>query len=190
MSTSAERAARPVLRAPARAEAGFTLLEVLVTLAIVTLAIMPMLAVRDAAWNIAYRSGHMLRAADYAERILAEHMTDPDDVKEQQGVIEEDPAFEYELTIETYDLSTGRVEEAGDESFSASSKFSQVPAAGAPDAGLSEDEEAEDSPHRERRFKLHVMYPGLDDDNKEEYVLEGYLPMVKEHKDLANQPAK
>jgi prepilin-type N-terminal cleavage/methylation domain-containing protein len=167
-----------------RACRGFTLLEVLVTLGIVALAIVPLLGVRDAIWNIAYRSGHMLRAAAYAEQILAERMTNPEDVKQYQAAIEEDPAFHYELTIESYDLATGRVDEPGDESTSTTSNFSAESSLLPPDAQAAPEEDLYDDPLHVRRFTLKVSYPGLDDDQEEEYLLEGYLPMAR--KELEN----
>jgi len=186
MSTSAE--ARPD-----RGCAGFTLLEVLVTLAIVATAVVPLLAVRDATWNIAYRSGHMLRAAAYAEAILAERMTDPDDVREHKGFIEEDPAFQYELTIESYDLSTGRVDEPEDEDgISTTSNFSAQSAFAPPDADAGTEQQLDlyKDPQHVRRFRLKVLYPGLDEDRPGEYLLEGYLPMARKEPDDADPAAK
>ena len=185
MSTSAEAH-------PDRGCAGFTLLEVLVTLAIVATAVVPLLAVRDATWNIAYRSGHMLKAAAYAEAILAERMTDPDDLREHKGFVEEDPAFQYELTIESYDLSTGRVDEPEDEDgISTTSNFSAQSAFAPPDAAMAPEEQLDlyTDPQHVRRFRLKVQYPGLEEDRMGEYLLEGYLPMAKEPKD-ADQPAQ
>lgn len=174
MSTSSDRAARR------RGCRGFTLLEVLVTLAIVAAAIVPLLVVRDATWNIAYRSGHMLKAAAYAEAILATRMTNPDDVKDYQAVIEDDPAFSYELTVESFDLSTGRAD-SEDEKGDPNSNFSVDPAFLPPDAHPA-PEDAKDvykDPQHVRRFKLKISYPGLEEDKKGEYLLEGYLPMAK-----------
>jgi len=189
MSTSAEA----VRFRRERAEGGFTLLEVLVTLAIVAAAIVPLLVVRDATWNIAYRSGHMLRAAAYAQVILASRMTDPDDVKDYQAAIEDDPAFSYELTIESYDLSTGRVDEPGDDAASTTSNFSigsaQLPA-DAQAAPAEKDEDLYNDPQHVRRFKLKVRYPGLDADKPGEYLLEGYLPMARKESDDAVPAAK
>jgi prepilin-type N-terminal cleavage/methylation domain-containing protein len=177
MSISADAHRPPRHRPPACA--GFTLLEVLVTLGIVAVAIVPLLVVRDAAWNVAYRSEHMLKAAAYAEAILAERMTDPDDVKELQAVIEDDPAFHYELTIEHYDLATGRVEVPGDET-AGGSEFTADSAFAPPDAGGPlEDEEDLDDPQRVRRFRLKVLYPSMDEDEEGEYLLEGYLPLTR-----------
>ena len=188
MSTFAESDAPRRRRSrPARGGAGFTLLEVLVTLAMVSVAAGSLLVIRDATWNIAYRSGHMLKAANYAETILAEHMTDPDDMRDHQAVIEDDPAFHYELTIESYDLSTGRVDEPEDQDVSTTSNFSAQSAFMPPDAAAA-PEDVEDlykDPQHVRRFRLKVMYPSLEDEKEGEYLLEGYLPMAKKEKDDA-----
>lgn len=177
MPTSSERPARAA--GARRGCRGFTLLEVLVTLAIVAASIVPLLVVRDATWNIAYRSGHMLKAAAYAEAILASRMTNPDEVKDYQAVIEDDPAFSYELTIESFDLSTGRAD-SEDENADPNSSFS-APAFLPADAQPAPEDAVDvyKDPQHVRRFKLKISYPGLDEDKKGEYLLEGYLPMAK-----------
>ena len=188
MRTSADGRRRPARRACG----GFTLLEVLVTLAIVALAYVQLLVISEAASNVAYRSGHMLKAADFAEKILAEHMTNPDDLKQYQAVVEENPAFHYELTIESYDLATGRVDDPGDEAGSASSNFSTESAFLPADAQAAPEEEQDlyDDPQHVRRFRLKVSYPSLDAEKEAEYLLEGYLPMARKESDHAVPPAK
>jgi len=177
MSTSADRR---------RASSGFTLLEIMVTVAVVGLCILPLLQVREQSSVIAYKSGHLMRALAYGEKMLTERLLDPDKTKDEAGVIEEDPVYAYVLTVEDYDLSTGRVvEEEDDENgfqqdtnFSTTSNFtSGVPQDAAPTA---EDVAAKDSQHRVRRIKLTISWPSLEDDAREEYLLEGFLPPVVE----------
>jgi prepilin-type N-terminal cleavage/methylation domain-containing protein len=171
-----------------RARAGFTLLEILVTLAVVSLAIVSLLGVRDASWNMAYRSGHMMRAASYAEELLAQHLINPETLDEYQGVVEDDPIYRYELTIEDYDLSTGRVEEPEDQDgFSQASNFSSTSAFTPPDAYTPEDDEAADDPYRVRRFRVRISYPSLSGDGDDEYVLEGYAPRATEQEPGAGE---
>jgi prepilin-type N-terminal cleavage/methylation domain-containing protein len=164
----------------ARASAGFTLLEIMVTLAVVGLAIIPMLTVRENSAHMAYRSSHMMQALTYAERLLAERMTDPEIVKDQIGFIEEDPAYRYEISIEDFDLATGRVEEEDDDPnspYSINAPFAPADAGVPP--GIEEEEEMND-PNLVRRVKLTVFYPGLDEEEEEKVVLEGYIPRATE----------
>ncbi|MHC5211740.1 MAG: type II secretion system protein [Planctomycetota bacterium] len=182
MRTSAEPP-RSSARAAAANCAGFTLLEVMVTLAVVVTAIVPMLFARDKAWNIALRTSNMMKAATYAEEILADHLLDPDDRKEWPGVYENDPMFRYEITLETYDLSTGRVESDGtqdgyasESGFSSSSAFAPPDALDAPTKTSTEDP---DDPHRVRRYRVVITFPGYEDEeSEEEFVLEGYAPVA------------
>jgi prepilin-type N-terminal cleavage/methylation domain-containing protein len=178
MSTSADNRRR---------RSGFTLLEIMVTVALVGICILPLLEVRESSSQMAYRSGHQLHALAYAERLLEERLLDPDEVKEEIGVIEEDPTYSWVLTLEDYDLSTGRVIEEDEEQqgFSQSSNFSQTSGftAGAPgDAVLPDEDEVadEDSQHRVRRFKLAVRWPSLSGDAPDELLLEGFLPVARE----------
>jgi hypothetical protein len=157
----------------------------MVTVALVGICILPLLELRESSSQMAYRSGHQLHALAYAERLLEERLLDPDEVKEEIGVIEDDPVYSWVLTLEDYDLSTGRVvEDEEEQGFSQSSSFSQTSGftAGAPgDALVPEDEVAdEDSQHRVRRFKLAVRWPSLDGDAPDELLLEGFLPPARE----------
>lgn len=151
------------------------------TLAVVALAVLPMLTVRDASWNIAYRSTYMMRAANLAETLLAAHVNDPRVVKDEEGVFEEDAAFRWKLSLEDFDVSTGRVEEptsgtgaAGESAFSSQSKF------GISDGVQPAEPKDADSPYRVRRFKLTIYHPALDGEQDVEYVLEGFLPRATE----------
>jgi prepilin-type N-terminal cleavage/methylation domain-containing protein len=173
--------ARPL----ARSESGFTLLEIMATVALVGICILPMLEMRERASQLAYKSGHMLRALAYGERILTDRMLNPARVKDEAGLVEEDPAYEYKLTVEVYDLSTGRVVEEKDASsdFSTTTSFSTTSSftTGAPgDAGPPGDETKEDIAHQVRRVKVTISWPSLQGEQPEQLVLEGFLPLVEE----------
>ena len=155
------------------------------TVALVGICILPMLEMRERASQLAYKSGHMLRALAYGERILTDRMLKPERVKDEAGLVEEDPAYEYKLTVEVYDLSTGRVVEEQDPNsefstttnFSTTSKFTS----GAPaDAGPETDETKEDIAHQVRRVKVTISWPSLEGEMPEQLVLEGFLPLVEE----------
>jgi prepilin-type N-terminal cleavage/methylation domain-containing protein len=204
MSTSADRrtaatraAERRTAAEPRSAASGFTLLEIMVCVAIVGLCILPLLEVREQSMRMAYKSGHMLHALAYGDRILAQRMLDVDKAKDEAGLIEEDPSFGYTLTVEDYDLSTGRVVEEKDDQagFSTTTGFSTTSAftTGVPqDAAPGPDDvAAADTQHRVRRVKLTITWPALDGDQREELVLEQFIPpVIDEDKEAAAAAAK
>jgi hypothetical protein len=166
----------------------------MVTVALVGVCILPMLEVRERASQLAYRSGHMLRALSYAERMLTDRMLNPQRVKEESGLVEADPSYEYKLTIEQYDLSTGRVVEEEDEAsgFSNDTKFSTTSGftSGVPgDAGPVTDDPKDSIQHQVRRVKVTISWPSLDGEQAETLVLEGFLPLVEEETDSQLAPA-
>lgn len=159
---------------------GFTLLEIMVTLALVGLLIVPLLTVRETAAHIAFRSTHLMKALAFGQELLAERMTDPEIIKDQIGFIEDNPAFRYELSIENFDLATGRVEEEDidpNNPYSINSPFAPS------DAGVppTPDEDELNDPNLVRRVKLTIFFPSLDDDEEEKVVLEGYIPRATEN---------
>jgi prepilin-type N-terminal cleavage/methylation domain-containing protein len=180
MSISASR--RPTQR-------GFTLLEIMVTVALVGLCILPMLETRQKASDLAYKSGHMMRALAYGQRILTDRMLLSQRVKDETGLVEDDPVYEYQLTVEVYDLSTGRVVEEKDDAstfststqFSTTSKFTngQAPA----DSGPQTDDPEKDKAHQVRRVKVTISWPSLEGDQPEHLVLEGFLPLTDDQLD-------
>jgi len=198
MSTSADR--RPEAgcadrQKAARAASGFTLLEIMVCVAVVGLCILPLLEVREQSSRMAYKSGHMLLALSYGDKILSERMLDPDKAKDETGVIEEDPAFGYTLTVEDYDLSTGRVVEEKDDAnaFSTTTNFSTTSqfTTGMPQDAVPgpDDVAAADTQHRVRRVKISITWPALEGEEREELLLEGFLPRVITEKDKAAMAA-
>jgi prepilin-type N-terminal cleavage/methylation domain-containing protein len=166
-----------------RTERGFTLLEIMVTVALVGVCILPLLETRQKASDLAYKSGHMLRALTYGQRMLTDRMLLSQRVKDETGLIEEDPAYEYQITVEVYDLSTGRVVEEKDDAstfsttsqFSTTSKFTNGQPA---DAGPETDDAEKDKAHQVRRVKVTISWPSLEGDQPEHLVLEGFLPLT------------
>ena len=162
-----------------RAAAGFTLIEIMCALGIFALLVLPMLIVRQSASNMAYRSNRMLTAMGYADKLLAERMTNPERVNQLPGVIEADPTYHWELTLEDYDLSTGRVDEPENDGtgFSKDTNFSKTSGFAAPgDAGVPVPDETDLPAYKVRRYKLTVWYPSERDDTEDKVVLEGYIP--------------
>jgi len=162
-----------------RAAAGFTLIEIMCALGIFALLVLPMLVVRQSASNMAYRSNRMLTAMGYADKLLAERMNDPERVNQLMGIIETDPVYHWELTLEDYDLSTGRVDEPQNDgtNFSTDTNFSKTSGFAAPgDAGVPAPEEDDLPAYKVRRYKLTVWYPSGRDETEDKIVLEGYIP--------------
>lgn len=181
MSTSADRRRR--------AASGFTLLEIMLTVALLGL-ILPLLEARERASRMAYRSGHLLRAQAHAQRLLAQRLLDPDRARDEAGVIEEDPVFQYVITLEDYDLSTGRVvEEQDEQGFTQGTAFSETSAfsGSVPGDALPGPDELSDrqSQHRCRRLRLTLSWPSLSGDAPDQLVLEGFLPRVLDEDESA-----
>lgn len=178
---------------PRRRARGFTLLEIMATVAIVGLASAYILTAREGAANHAFRSYHMMEAIRLAEYELAEWALSPDVVEAQQGSFQLDGevvgqgVYSYELTVEEFDLSTGRPVEEDDEDgdgipddqAGVASNFGDAsgPADGGLGDALSEDEE---DPYVVRRVVMRVFYPNPLDEEPEEIVLERFLPAVVE----------
>ena len=177
MPTSAERR---------RTQSGFLLLEVMVTVALIGGLILPILLVRESAQNRAYHSGHIMRALQYAEVLLANSMREPTPQSSQEGYVEDDRAFRYEILIEDWDLGTGRSEKENEEDednqdFGTNSVGDGSNPLDAGIGGVEEDDR--NNPHKVRRFEVEVFWPGLEPDKEDSLVLEGFLPRIWEETD-------
>ncbi len=160
------------------APSGFTLIEVMVTLALVALTLLPLLELRQLASNMAFRSGHMLQAMTYAQQLLADRITDPETLKEREGVIEDDTVYRYEISIENFDLSTGRTEDEDQahDNASGSTNFSTESAFAPSDSGTNVAETDENQAYKVRRVKVTIFYPSLEGESEEQLSLEGFVP--------------
>jgi hypothetical protein len=151
----------------------------MVTLALVGLTLLPLLELRQTSQNMAYRSGHMLQAMTHCQRLLAERLTDPETLKERLGVVEDDPFYRYEISIEDFDLSTGRVEEEGEAApgeYADGTAFTTESAFVPNDAATTPPESKANPAYKVRRVKVKILYPSLEDGVEETYALEGYVP--------------
>lgn len=171
-----------------RRERGFTLLEVMVTVALLGLVILPILSVRQVSTRKAYKASRLIMGLSHAEQLLADCALELRELDGREGDIEDDPTFTYTITLKEYDLSTGLNvydDEINDDVFS---DFERGLLPG--DAGIPPDDEDEErsSPHRVRRYEITVYWPSWDapgsraaDDDEEaldELTLEGFLPRV------------
>lgn len=164
-------------------QGGFTLLEIMATVAVVALFVLPVLQVRQQSNARAYRASRMLTAMHYAEQLVVHSVFTTETYDRYQSTVEEDNNYIYELTLEEYDLSTGLTADEAEEQEAESDFESDDPLFSGPvpgDAGVPpEDEEERDSFHRVRRFRIRVSWPsweGEDEDSFEHVDLEGYLP--------------
>ncbi len=156
------------------ASAGFTLLEIMMTVFLLGVVILSILGVRETATNRAFRSKNQMLALHHAQELLADHARDLDQLDRFEGRIEDATDFHYELTLEDWDLSTGRAEDDEEDDAFDDPSGALAPA----DAGAYE-EQAIDDPHRVRRFRVKVFYPHVTEEDSEEFVLlEGFLPRM------------
>ncbi len=160
-----------------RGSLGFTLLEIMVTVALVGVTIGFVLTIREQISNHAFRATRMMEAMRLGELLLADWAMNPDTLDDFSGTFEDyDPdagdAFHWNMTVEEFDLSTGRAVEEDDE-YDGSEAF--LP----PDAATVEEDPADD-PYTVRRIKLTIYYPRPDADEPAEMVLERYMPMVRD----------
>jgi len=160
-----------------RGQRGFTLLEVMVTIGLIGVVLLPILAVREQATNRAFRSKYMLLALHQAEELLAKHGRELEQIDKYEGRVEEHPSLRYEITFENWDLATGRPEDEELEDDPFANDFGAIP----PSDAVAAEEEDIDDPHRTRRFSIKVYYPDVEIVDAEELiVLEGFLPRMWE----------
>jgi prepilin-type N-terminal cleavage/methylation domain-containing protein len=182
--TSAEppvRSARLPRRArAARAQAGFTLLEVMVTVGIVGTLILPILGVREHATARVYRASNMLEATRHGQELLAQRLRNPASSDSENGVIEDAPEFRYELTIEDYDLSLGY---SDDEEIQDRDGDGFPDDVNVPGDATDNDEPEERTPHKWRRYELTITWDGFADESEDEVVLEGFVPRIWDDED-------
>lgn len=173
------RALRPRVAA-AGAQAGFTLLEVMVTVGMISLLMLPILGVREHATARVYRASNMLEATRHGQELLAQRLRNPASSDGENGVIEDAPDFRYELTIEDYDLSLG---------YSDDDELQDRDGDGFPDdvnvpGDATENDEAEErTPHKWRRYELTISWDGFEDETEDEVVLEGFVPRIWDDED-------
>lgn len=173
MPTSADRSGTLAQPATARVQGGFTLLEIMLCVAIIGVVLLPMLQARGQAQALAFRAERMFDATNLAQEFLAVRIRDLQSVREERGVIEEDPSFRYEFTLENFDLSTGYGED--EEQTDPFGDYQGY----VPGDAQSPDEKEERTPYKVRRYELTLSWDGFDEDSEEEsYKIEGYLPRI------------
>lgn len=139
-------------------ERGFTLLEIMVTLALVGTAVIPMLLIRERA----ARQHHQARHANVARMLARQLLSEVEfrGVDQNSGDFDGYPGFHYELEVEEVDLVTGD-EEDEEEDEPGSPNYN-----GPGDAIFPEEED--DGEYPVRRVSLTIFYPNLKNTEADE----------------------
>ncbi len=180
MSAGAHHPRSPSVAGPP-SPAGFTLLEIMVSLLIVGSVALIFLQVQGQSSDKAFIAEKSLMAMRYVDEIIAEHMLDPELYDEAQMIVEDDPMFVYVLTVEEFDLATGRKEDE-DETNLDGGFTAEFQSGFNNDYGGDEDEDEEDQPHLVRRIHIEMFYPSLGEDPAR-LEIETFIPRVTERQD-------
>lgn len=169
----------------ANSEHAFTLLEIMLTIAVVGVALVPILLVREQSRRQSYQARNANIARTLARELISEiefHGLDP-----QASQIEGYPGFEYEYEIEQIDLVSGEEEGEDDrnDQYNQDSSSSAV-FSGPGDAIFPEEQEQQDA-YLVRRVKLTIRYPNLKTnagDEPNQLVIETILPALPEEEEV------
>jgi prepilin-type N-terminal cleavage/methylation domain-containing protein len=151
-----------------RSGRGFTLVEILVTIAIIAIAMFPLLQAREMSTVKSFRARDANLARELARRLLSE--LEFHDLQDLNGEVEGYPGFLYDITVEEEDLVTGEKEDEDEKQLGSSKNKSkkeqdQNPSAFKPGDAVDPDE-AESQDYPVRRVKLTLTYPNLLDEEK------------------------
>lgn len=154
---------------------GFTLLEVLVAVALIGISIIPMLAVRERSQNQAYQARNANLARALACEILSE--IEFHGIDRNGGPIDGYPGFEFEVEIHEEDLLTGESAEDDKDPYGKKPNASGQPNYVPGDAMLPPDAEKE---YPVRIVRLTLRYPSLqpDAEEPESLVIETIFPAL------------
>jgi len=154
--------------------AGFTLLEVMVSVAILAVAIVPMLYLREVSFHKAMATKALRAAQQLAQDKLSEIALEVRS-GEGSGAFEGWDDFRFDYTVTLYDFSSGFGDEELDEAFDLEDRSN-------PSDGLFRDDELKEiGPMMMRHVELTVTYSvNLGDDGGEEneYVIDTYMPAL------------
>ena len=155
---------------------GFTLLEVMVSVAILALAVVPMLLTRERCYEMAYKTKIERTLQELAQRQLAQISLNV--IRgEGSGEIEDAPGFSYEYTVTIYDFASGLDENDCQRN---GNDGGNLDTSNAPRDAVFADEDVKDvGPMMARHVVLKVYAPSEDDESKgKEYDLDTYIPLL------------
>jgi prepilin-type N-terminal cleavage/methylation domain-containing protein len=166
-----------------RRQSGFTLLEVMVTLAVIAISVFKILELREKSINTSIDARNENLARMLAREILTE--LEFHDIENRGGPIDEYPGFAFTLDVEEIDLVTGEGDPEAEkreqekqrkrEGEDSSSRF-------APTDAQDNSDELQELVYPVRKVKLTLRYPNLREDSKEpnQLVVETVLPPLPE----------
>ena len=150
----------------------------MVAVAVLALAVVPMLVTREFCWTSAYDSKVSFRMQELAKEKLADIALNVTR-DEGSGSFENDPAFSFEYEVTLYDFASGLEDEdlnKQDDGVFDTSRYS--------DAVYDRDDPDNVGPLMARHVILKIYGPSADSESQEpkEFVLETYLPVLMTRK--------
>lgn len=165
----------------ASCERGFTLLEIMLTIAVVGVAVVPVLLIREQSTRQSYQARNANIARTLARELMSEiefHGLDP-----QAGPIDGYPGFAYEYEMEQIDLISGETEDEEDK-YDPYNRKSTDGKIFSPSDGLAPNEDTlEEDAYLVRRVTLTITYPNLrttGEDEPNRLVIETIFPALPE----------
>jgi len=157
-----------------KAKGGFTLLEVMVSVMILALSIVPILILREDSFTKAMTTKAERTAQQLAQQLLSQIALE-ERVGEGGGEFEDWPDYRFEYTVTIYDFGTGMGEE--DYFDENDPYFDQRP----DDSVLFDEDLTDIGPLVTRHVEITVYYPafvGEESAEEKEYIIDTYIPLL------------
>jgi len=162
----------PFPRCSRRRTGGFTLLEVMVSVSILALAVVPMLLTRERCYDMALSNKVARTLKELAQQQLA-YISLNVIRGESAGEVEGAPGFRYEYDVTIYDFGSGLEEDEEEDN------ESRLDTTNAPRDAVYSDEDVDAvGPLMARHVVLKVFAPEGIDENIEEFLIDTYLPLL------------
>lgn len=170
-----------------RADRGFTLLEIMLTITLVGVTVMPILLIRERSIRQAYQAHHFNTVRMLARELLSE--LEFHELDQMAGNFDGYPGFSYTIEVQDVDLVTGEEEEDDeDNAFGNRNQGGYKPA----DAIDPNEDDEEELDYPARRVTLTLKYPNLKNDDSEESaelkIETIFPPLPKEENAFSNNP--
>lgn len=172
MPTSAER------RETRRGQQGFTLMEIMAAVFMLGVLLLPLLTIKERATSRVERAHARLKALVHVENMISAARRDPVERFEEEGRVEGDEWYRYQITIENWDASTSFADPDEDELGNSTLFPDNAPGDAAIPPGEAEEET---DPHKLRRFQIEIFWPHFEHPEQEDSLrFDGFLPRVAE----------